>query len=163
MGGRVLQHGHSVLGTQHSIHDEYSSLPGYGEQLAAAHGAQRAQAVLAFVPQNVVFYPSIAIKGAPQVMRVIRPLAVDRTLVEAWAFEAVGAPAQLLESALTYNRVAFSPASIVAHDDLHLFECVQQGLAAQGNEWVSLHREAGVQGDGREVSGTDEEIGRAHV
>ncbi len=158
MGGRVLPHGHSVLGTQHSIHNEYVSVPGYSEQLAYAHGPQRAQAVLAFVPQNVVFYPSIAIKGAPQVMRVIRPLAVDRTLVEAWAFDAVGAPAQLLESALTYNRVAFSPASIVAHDDLHLFACVQHGLVAQGNEWVSLHREAGVPGDGREVSGTDEAL-----
>ncbi len=158
MGGRVLPHGHSVLGTQHSIHNDYASLPDYAEQLSAAHGPQRAQAVLAFVPQNVVFYPSIAIKGAPQVMRVIRPLAVDRTLVEAWAFEAVGAPAPLLESALTYNCVAFSPASIVAHDDLHLFECVQQGLAAQGNEWVSLHREAGLPDDGREVSGTDEAL-----
>lgn len=30
--------------------------------------------------------------------------------------------------------------SIVAHDDIHLFESVQQGLKAQGNEWVSLHR-----------------------
>ena len=30
--------------------------------------------------------------------------------------------------------------SIVAHDDVHLFETMQQGLHAQGNEWISLHR-----------------------
>ena len=89
----------------------------------------------------------------------MRPLAVDRTLVEAWAFEPLGAPAQLLESALTYNRSVFSPTSIVAADDLHLFECVQRGLAAQANPWVSLHRDAG--GDDAlpcDVSGIDEAL-----
>jgi hypothetical protein len=30
--------------------------------------------------------------------------------------------------------------SIVAHDDLHLFASIQQGLAGEGNPWVSLHR-----------------------
>jgi hypothetical protein len=31
--------------------------------------------------------------------------------------------------------------SIVAHDDVHLFESIQQGLKAGRNEWVSLHRD----------------------
>ena len=30
--------------------------------------------------------------------------------------------------------------SVVAHDDVHLFESIQRGLAADGNHWVSLHR-----------------------
>jgi hypothetical protein len=30
--------------------------------------------------------------------------------------------------------------SIVAHDDVHLFESIQRGLAADGNPWISLHR-----------------------
>lgn len=160
MGGRVLPHGHSVLGTRYSIHTAYAAMPGYADQLRAAHGEARADAVLSFTPQNFVFYPSIALKGAPQVLRVLRPLAVDRTLVEAWAFEPVGAPPALLESALTYNRSVFSPASIVAADDLHLFESVQRGLAALANPWVSLHREAR-DGDAvlpRDVSGIDEAL-----
>ncbi len=160
MGGRVLPHGHSVLGTQYSIHTSYASLPGYPEQLRAAHGPARADEVLAFTPQNVVFYPAMALKGAPQVLRVLRPLAVDRTLIEAWAFEPVGAPPALLESALTYNRSVFSPTSIVAADDLHLFESVQRGLAAQANPWVSLHRDAQAtpQALPRDVSGIDEAL-----
>jgi nitrite reductase/ring-hydroxylating ferredoxin subunit len=160
MGGRVLPHGHSVLGTQYSIHTSYASLPGYAEQLRAAHGEERARQVLSFTPQNVVFYPALALKGAPQVLRVMRPLAVDRTLIEAWAFEPLGAPPALLESALTYNRSVFSPTSIVAADDLHLFESVQRGLAALANPWVSLHREARTQGDAppRDVSGIDEAL-----
>ncbi len=160
MGGRILRHGHSVLGTWYSIHTGYSSLPGYADQLRAAHGAARASQVLAFTPQNVVFYPALALKGAPQVLRVLRPLAVDRTLVEAWAFEPVGAPGALLESALTYNRSVFSPTSIVAADDLHLFESVQRGLAARANPWVSLHRDAHSESETlpRNVSGIDEAL-----
>ena len=72
----------------------------------------------------------------------------------------MGAPVELLHSALLYNRQVFSPMSIVAHDDLHLFEGIQRSLAARGNPWVSLHR--GVVGDDdslpRNVSGIDEAL-----
>lgn len=157
MGARLLPHGHSILGTQHSIHS------GYGAQdvqaLREAHGEQRAAQVLAFAPQNVVFYPSMALKGSPQVMRVLRPLAPDRTVVEAWAFEPEGAGPQALQGALLYNRQVFSPLSMVAHDDLHLFEGQQRSLAADGHPWVSLHRGARAGADEtlpREVGGLDE-------
>jgi hypothetical protein len=49
-------------------------------------------------------------------------------------------PDILFERAMSYNRLVFSPMSVVAHDDVHLFESIQQGLRARGNEWVSLHR-----------------------
>ena len=32
--------------------------------------------------------------------------------------------------------------SIVAHDDIHLFESIQQTLANGPNPWISLHRQA---------------------
>ena len=92
-------------------------------------------------PQNSVFYPSLSVKGSPQAIRVIRPLAANRTLIEAWSFRAAGAPEVLFQRAMTYNRLVFSPMSVVAHDDVHLFESMQRGLAANGNDWVSLHRD----------------------
>lgn len=159
MGGRVLPHGHSLLGTQVSLHTGYADLGDYGQQLQAAHGAERADAALRFSPQNVVFWPTMALKGAPQVMRVLRPLSAGRTRLEAWAFQPVGAPDELLASALLYNRQVFSPFSMVAHDDLHLFEGIQASLAARANPWVSLHR--GARGDEalpRDVSGIDEAL-----
>ena len=60
---------------------------------------------------------------------------------------------------MPYNRLAFSPMSVVAHDDIHLFQGIQKGLRAEGNEWVSLHR--GFDASEREtptrdVSGTNE-------
>jgi hypothetical protein len=41
---------------------------------------------------------------------------------------------------MSYNRITFSPLSLLAQDDIHVFEAVHRGLAAPGNEWVSLHR-----------------------
>ncbi|MDM0056927.1 aromatic ring-hydroxylating dioxygenase subunit alpha [Variovorax fucosicus] len=140
MGGRIFPNGHSVLGVNFSIHSGYAQLPEYEAAMRTAHGAERAADILERSPQNSVLYPSLSVKGSPQAIRVIRPLAADRTLIEAWSFRAAGAPDVLLERAMSYNRLVFSPMSVVAHDDVHLFESIQQGLRADGNDWVSLHR-----------------------
>ncbi|HSW06565.1 aromatic ring-hydroxylating dioxygenase subunit alpha [Aquabacterium sp.] len=159
MGGRVYPNGHSVLGVNFSIHSGYAQLPDYEAAMRAAHGEARATEILQRSPQNALCFPSLAVKSSPQAIRVIRPLAVDRTLIEAWSFRAEGAPDILFERAMTYNRLVFSPMSVVAHDDVHLFESMQQGLQAEGNDWISLHRdfdarelEAGTQ----TVNGTNE-------
>jgi phenylpropionate dioxygenase-like ring-hydroxylating dioxygenase large terminal subunit len=140
MGGRVFANGHSLLGVNFSIHSGYSLPPDYEAAMKAAHGEDRAREILERSPQNSVFFPSLSVKGSPQAIRVIRPLAADKTLVEAWSLRVVGAPELLFERTQSYNRLVFSPMSVVAHDDVHLFESVQQGLRAPGNEWVSLHR-----------------------
>ena len=140
MGGRVFANGHSLLGVNFSIHSGYSLPPDYEAAMKQAHGEDRAREILERSPQNSVFFPSLAVKGSPQAIRVIRPLAADRTLVEAWSLRVVGAPDLLFERTQSYNRLVFSPMSVVAHDDVHLFESVQQGLRAPGNDWVSLHR-----------------------
>jgi phenylpropionate dioxygenase-like ring-hydroxylating dioxygenase large terminal subunit len=141
MGGRVFANGHSVLGVNFSIHSNYAQLPDYEAAMREAHGDERAMEILQRSPQNSVLFPSLSVKGSPQAIRVIRPLAANRTLIEAWSFRAAGAPELLFERAMTYNRLVFSPMSVVAHDDVHLFESIQQGLKAEGNEWVSLHRD----------------------
>jgi phenylpropionate dioxygenase-like ring-hydroxylating dioxygenase large terminal subunit len=140
MGGRVYANGHSVLGTKFSIHSGYAALPEYEAVMRDAHGAERAAEILERSPQNSVLFPSLSVKGSPQAIRVIRPLAADRTLVEAWSFRVAGAPDLLFERTQTYNRLVFSPMSVVAHDDVHLFESIQKGLAADANPWISLHR-----------------------
>lgn len=140
MGGRIYANGHSVLGTHFSIHSGYAQLPEYEQAVRASLGEERANDVLQRSPQNAVLFPSLSVKGSPQAIRVIRPLAADKTLIEAWSFRAEGAPDLLLERSMNYNRLVFSPMSIVAHDDLHLFESMQKGLRGGANPWVSLHR-----------------------
>jgi len=141
MGAQTLPHGHSVLGTKFSLHTDYSGIPGYQAQLEAAYGVQRTQEILSFAPQNVVLYPSLSVKASPQIIRVIRPLSAGLTRIEAWAFQPKDAPDALLQRGLTYNRLVFSPMSVVAHDDIHLFESQQTSLACAGNPWVNLQRQ----------------------
>jgi len=159
MGGRVYRNGHSVLGTRFSIHSGYARLEEYEAALRAALGDERADDVLQRSPQNAVLFPSLSVKGSPQAIRVIRPLSADRTLIEAWSFRPEAAPEILVQRSMNYNRLVFSPMSVVAHDDVHLFESMQQGLRGEGNEWVSLHRgwsEDEAAETVRETNGTNE-------
>jgi phenylpropionate dioxygenase-like ring-hydroxylating dioxygenase large terminal subunit len=165
MGGRVFANGHSYLGTAVSLHSAYSGVPGYEEAMVAAHGEARAREILAWAPQNAVLYPSLACKAAPQTLRVIRPLSAARTLVETWAFRPKDAPQALVDRTWAYNRTVFSPMSIVAHDDVQVFESIQSALAADGNEWVSLHRdhvpaEAAPRAEGDDTGGLSERLMR---
>jgi len=92
------------------------------------------------VRHNTVYYPSLTIKGAIQSIRVARPLAADKTLIESYTFRLKGAPDALLQRTVAYNRLINSPMSVVGHDDLHCYRSIQEGLAAQANEWVDLQR-----------------------
>ena len=140
MGVRVYPHGHGFSGVNFSIHSAYSSIPEYEQAMQRTYGPERAEQILGTVRHNTVYYPSLTIKGAIQSIRVARPLAADKTVIESWTFRLKGAPAKLLERTVMYNRLINSPMSVVGHDDLHCYRSAQEGLAAEGNEWVSLHR-----------------------
>jgi hypothetical protein len=87
-----------------------------------------------------VYFPNIMVKGPIQTLRLFKPLAADRTLVESWTFRLVGAPDALLERTLTYNRLINAPTSVVGHDDLEVYERAQQGLKSRGAQWVNVAR-----------------------
>lgn len=151
MGVRVYPHGHGFSGVNFSIHSAYSPIKDYEESMKRAYGEDQAKQILGTVRHNTVYYPSLTIKGAIQSIRVARPLAADRTVIESWTLRLKGAPAKLLERTVMYNRLINSPMSVVGHDDLHCYRSAQEGLAAQGHEWVSLHRNF----DPKELSETE--------
>jgi phenylpropionate dioxygenase-like ring-hydroxylating dioxygenase large terminal subunit len=140
MGVKTYDHGHSYTGVNFSIHSGYSAIPDYAAQMEAAYGAERARAILGESRHNTVYYPSLTVKGAIQTIRVVRPIAVDKTLIESFTLRLVGAPPALLERSATYNRIINAPTSVVGHDDLYCYRAIQEGLASNGNEWVSLAR-----------------------
>jgi benzoate/toluate 1,2-dioxygenase subunit alpha len=140
MGVRVYENGHSFSGVNFSIHSKYSGIPAYEEAMVKAYGEEKAQQVLGLTRHNTVYYPNLTIKGAIQAIRVIKPIAADKTVVESWTFRLKGAPPELLQRTTTYSRLINSPFSVVGHDDLQAYRGIQAGLHASGNDWVSLHR-----------------------
>ncbi len=140
MGVRVFANGHSYSGVNFSIHSSYSAVPAYEAAMQAAYGEERTKQILGTTRHNTVYYPNLTIKGAIQSIRVARPIAADKTLIESWTFRLKGAPDELLQRTVTYNRLINSPFSVVGHDDLHAYRAIQKGLHASGNDWVSLHR-----------------------
>ena len=153
MGVKIYRHGHSYSGVHFSIHSAYAQIPGYFEALTDAYGEQRAREILSVNRHNTVYYPSLTIKGAIQAIRVARPLAANKTLLESWTFRLAGAGDELLQRTLTYSRLVNAPTSVVGHDDLHCYRSIQQGLASSGNDWVSLHRNHDP-AEEREIAGT---------
>jgi benzoate/toluate 1,2-dioxygenase alpha subunit len=140
MGVRVFANGHGFSGANFSIHSKYSAIPAYEEAMKKAYGEKRTAEILGLVRHNTVYYPNLTIKGAIQSIRVARPVAVDKTIVESWTFRLVGAPPELLQRTTMYNRLINSPFSVVGHDDLNAYRGIQEGLHAGGNPWISLHR-----------------------
>ena len=140
MGVRIYGNGHSYTGVNFSIHSRYSTVPEYLDAMVRAYGEERAHAILGEARHNTVYYPTLTIKGAIQAIRVARPIAVDKTVIESWTFRLVGAPDEMLARTLTYSRLINAPTSVVGHDDLLCYRAIQEGLAADGNDWVSLHR-----------------------
>ena len=140
MGVQIFERGHSYTGVHFSIHSNYSAIPGYFEALQQTLGEDKAREVLGTNRHNTVYYPSLTIKGAIQAIRIARPIAHDKTLIESWTFRLVGASDELLERTLMYSRIINAPTSVVGHDDLQCYRAIQEGLASTGNDWISLHR-----------------------
>ncbi|QOZ52498.1 aromatic ring-hydroxylating dioxygenase subunit alpha [Bradyrhizobium sp. CCBAU 53338] len=140
MGIRVWANGHGHTGVGKSIHSNYSAIPEYFDQMVAAYGEERAKAILIENRHNTIYFPNLMVKGPIQLLRVFKPLAANRTLVESWTFRLVGAPDLLLERTLSYNRLINAPTSIVGHDDLEMYERAQLGLRSNANQWVNLQR-----------------------
>ena len=141
MGIRTWPNGHGHTGVHHSIHSNYSEIPGYFEKMIESYGQEKAEAILNENRHNTVYFPNIMVKGPIQQLRIFLPMAVNRTLVESYIYRLVDAPDELTARTAMYNRIINAPTSIVGHDDLEMYERAHEGLEANANEWVNLQRQ----------------------
>jgi phenylpropionate dioxygenase-like ring-hydroxylating dioxygenase large terminal subunit len=134
--------GHSYMGAIFTPPTDPVSLA-HIATLKAAYGEARTQEILEIQRHNSIIYPSCSPHTSFQQLRVIRPVAVDRTLVEIYTFKLKGAPEEVFQRAIVYANVVNSPSSNVMPDDIEVYARCQEGLETDGGEWVSLHRDAG--------------------
>jgi hypothetical protein len=128
------------MGGKRSVHTGYSEIPGYLGAMQSAWGEDKTDEILAQNRHNTVIYPSLTAKDAVQVLRVVKPLAVDKTVVESWHFRLVGAPNALLQRTLLYSQLVNSSASMVGPDDWECYTRMQEGLSTGPNDWVDTRR-----------------------
>jgi phenylpropionate dioxygenase-like ring-hydroxylating dioxygenase large terminal subunit len=143
MGVHAFDYGHGYSGGKTSIHARYSEVAEYNRRMEATYGAERVREIFSINRHNTIFYPSATIKGAIQTMRVVRPVAVDRTIIESWTFRLKGAPDELLQRSILYCNLINSSANLVGPDDQESYRRQQLGLQTEANDWVTMHRDFG--------------------
>lgn len=153
--------GHSFMGAlgqataaSDPVSTEYRAI------LEAKLGAPRAAEVLTVSRHNSMVYPSLSFQTLFQHVKVITPLAVDRSVVRVYPYRLDGAPDAFNERALMFLNLAQSPASPVQSDDFEIYRRQQDALVTQAQDWVYFARghdqEREGEDGGREGAGMDE-------
>jgi phenylpropionate dioxygenase-like ring-hydroxylating dioxygenase large terminal subunit len=124
----------------------------YRRLLVERHGEERTAAVLAVDRFNNLVWPTLSLNARFAALRVVRPLAANRTVVEVQCFRLDGAPQEMHDLTLQFINLAASPASMIASDDLEIFERCQRGLESAAQDWIDVRR--GVLADRREPDGS---------
>jgi len=124
----------------------------YRKALVERHGEEKTAAVLSVDRFNNIIWPNVSVNARFGAMRIVRPLAVDHTVVDVVCFKLDGAPPEMHDLTLQFVNLAASPASLVASDDLEIFERCQRGLGEPGNDWIDMGR--GALADRRQPDGS---------
>lgn len=112
----------------------------YVAKLEERHGKEKAAAVLGTERHNAMFYPAMSVHPVFMQLRVIQPLAVDLTRIDIWTLRMKDAPAWMHRRNVAFANTVHSPSSIVKADDLEIYARVQQGVMAEGDDWIDLSR-----------------------
>jgi phenylpropionate dioxygenase-like ring-hydroxylating dioxygenase large terminal subunit len=167
IGMWVTDHGHGFMGDYHDDSRLVAGLDNpvfadYRARLAAEHGDAEAKRILGVTRWNTIVYPNVSFMSQFRQLRLVHPLAVDRTVVYTYNFRMPKAPPQMFRDTVAFANVVNGTASWVLTDDLEVYGRTQRGLTdASATEWIYLGRGFGgdvpdEHGTRRGVTGTSE-------
>ena len=153
----IVGNGHGWT-QQHHARRRQALEPGLRRVQARAgrEGRRRARAQQILTPRlhNSLIYPNMSIMGLNIHVRVIKPIAVDRTEVTIYPIRLVGAPPAMNFGNIRLLNVTHSAASFVQTDDLESFVRAQKGLRSHATDWVDISRGLGDEEPDRELNAT---------
>ncbi len=137
--------GHGYMGDYHDDDRLVAGLgnPAFDEyrrQLAQRVGEKRADQILRVTLWNTIVYPNCSFMSQFRQLRIIHPLAVDRSVVYTYSFRMKNAPAQMFRDTVAFANVVNGTASWVLTDDLEVYERLQHGLSSGAVDWVYIGR-----------------------
>jgi phenylpropionate dioxygenase-like ring-hydroxylating dioxygenase large terminal subunit len=112
----------------------------YHAELTRRHGEQRASEILGVDRFNNLIFPNLLLNAQYHQLRIVHPVAVDRTLMVSYCFRLKGAPDEIFHRAVRYLTNLNSPASMISSDDIEIFERCQAGLQYGDAEWIDFSR-----------------------
>ena len=116
----------------------------YRAALETRHGPERTAEILGLDRFNNLIYPDIILNAQYQVMRVVHPVDVNRTIITSHYFRLGGAPDEIFERTVRYFTNLASPASMIYADDAAIFERCQAGFEDGGKDWLDFSRGYGL-------------------
>lgn len=122
----------------------------YRAALSEKHSEARVVEILEETYHNAIFYPNMCIQLLSSHIRVLRPIAVDKTEIRVYPVRLNGAPEEMYHEVIRFLNITHSPASMIQTDDLEMFRRIQVGVRARGAEWVVFGR-----GFGQDVPDAD--------
>ncbi len=139
------EYGHGYMGDYHNDSRLVTGLNNpvfteYRSRLEARLGEARTNEVLGVTRWNTIIYPNVSFMSQFRQLRIVHPLAVDRTVVYTYSFKLKGAPVAMFRDTIRFANIVNGTASFVLTDDLEVYERVQRGLNAAGCDWVNLER-----------------------
>ena len=148
--------GHSYLGDYHDDAKLVAALkdPVFREYIAALErkkGKAEAKRVLEVRRWNSNVYPNVSLMSQFQQLRVVHPIAVNRTVVHAYSFRLKGAPDQMFRNTISFANVVNGTGSLVLTDDLEIYNRLDMGMSSDGSEWLQIGR--GYQSDVADAHG----------
>lgn len=134
------------------------------KQLIAAHGPEKAHALLLGNPSHAFIFPNLALIGSQ--LRVMQPTAVNRTKMYVYPHVLAGVPNEVNLQRIRAHEAFYGPAGGGATDDFEIFSRIDRGLDAQVDPWVLLSRGIGreeIDEDGYPSSQITDELGNRAI
>lgn len=139
MNAYDLGYGHNVIENyqlgEEAVKQRWSAE--FIDQLIAAHGEKRTMAALSN-RFNLVVFPNMAILEYQ--IRVIRPLAPDRTEVRTYHTAMKDVPKEIALRRVREHEFFYGPMGWGGPDDNIIFERIQAGYKVPNFEWVMFNR-----------------------
>jgi phenylpropionate dioxygenase-like ring-hydroxylating dioxygenase large terminal subunit len=171
IGMWTTPHGHGYMG---DYHDDSRLVVGMGSpvfeeyrsKLVERVGEKQADRILRVTLWNTIIYPNCSFMSQFRQLRIIHPIAVDRSVVTTYSFRMKDAPPQMFRDTIAFSNVVNGTGSWVLTDDLEVYERIQKGFASGAVDWSYIGRGYGrdlkePNGSARGATGTSEIFVRA--
>lgn len=140
-GFYAYEHGHILLWTR-LINPEVRPVFEHRDELAAKFGDTRADIIVGQT-RNLCLYPNVYLMDQFSTqIRVVRPIAVDKTEVTIYCFAPKGESDKARALRIRQYEDFFNVTGMGTPDDLEEFRACQTGYAGQAAQWNDLSRGA---------------------